>query len=78
MGKQFLGAMFFFFTPVLFQWIRGWAVLEGFDFLQQNAAAIDLAIFGLAIIVVLRFKPEGLAGVWDDIKKYFRLWPYQY
>ena len=72
------GAVFFFFTPVLFQWIRGWAVLEGFDFLQQNAAAIDLAIFGLAIIVVLRFKPEGLAGVWDDIKKYFRLWPYQY
>jgi branched-chain amino acid transport system permease protein len=73
-----LGALFFFLAPVGFNWLRGLPFLENIEFIQSNGAAIDLSFFGLAIVVVLVFKPAGLAGFWEDIKRYFKIWPYRY
>jgi branched-chain amino acid transport system permease protein len=39
---------------------------------------IQQAAFGLIIILFLIFEPEGLRKIWDDIKDYFRLWPFSY
>ena len=72
------GAFFFYLGPVLFEWTRDIPMFENIVWLQRNGANIDLAVFGGAIILVLVFKPEGLAGFWADIKRYFRLWPYKY
>jgi branched-chain amino acid transport system permease protein len=30
------------------------------------------------IVVFLRFKPEGLIGLWRDIRKYWSNWPLAY
>lgn len=39
---------------------------------------IEQGTFGLVIILFLIFEPEGLAKLWDDIRNYFRLWPFSY
>lgn len=39
---------------------------------------IQQAAFGLVIILFLVFEPEGLRKIWNDIKDYFRLWPFSY
>ncbi len=39
---------------------------------------IQQATFGLVIILFLIFEPEGLRKMWQDLKDYFRLWPFSY
>ena len=41
-------------------------------------ANFQLLIFGTLIILFLIVEPEGLARLWEHIKRYFRLWPYSY
>jgi branched-chain amino acid transport system permease protein len=41
-------------------------------------ANFQLFIFGALIILFLITEPEGLARLWENIKRYFRLWPYAY
>jgi branched-chain amino acid transport system permease protein len=41
-------------------------------------ANFQLLVFGALIIVFLTVEPEGLARLWENIKRYFRLWPYSY
>jgi branched-chain amino acid transport system permease protein len=41
-------------------------------------ANFQLFIFGALIIVFLVVEPEGLARMWENVKRYFRLWPYSY
>jgi branched-chain amino acid transport system permease protein len=41
-------------------------------------ANFQLFVFGALIIVFLIVEPEGLARLWENIKRYFRLWPYSY
>ncbi|WP_078429038.1 branched-chain amino acid ABC transporter permease [Alkalihalobacterium alkalinitrilicum] len=35
-------------------------------------------VFGLVIILFLIFEPGGLVHIWNNIKSYFRLWPFSY
>lgn len=72
------GAFFFFVVPIVFEWIRELSVLDGIVWIKRNGANLDVGIFGLAIILVLVNKPEGLAGLWLDLKRYFRRWPFKY
>jgi branched-chain amino acid transport system permease protein len=72
------GAFFFFVVPIMFEWIRELPVLDGIVWIKRNGANLDVGIFGLAIILVLVNKPEGLAGLWLDLKRYFRRWPFKY
>jgi branched-chain amino acid transport system permease protein len=39
---------------------------------------IQQATFGVVIILFLVFEPEGLKKIWEDIKDFFRLWPFSY
>ncbi len=73
-----LGAFFFFLAPIIFEWLRAAPALDNIGFINTYAAQLDLAIFGFLVIIVLVFKPAGLAGIWADIKRYFRQWPYRY
>jgi branched-chain amino acid transport system permease protein len=41
-------------------------------------ANFQLFIFGALIILFLAVEPEGLARLWENVKRYFRLWPYSY
>lgn len=41
-------------------------------------ANFQLFVFGALIIVFLIVEPEGLARMWENVKRYFRLWPYSY
>lgn len=41
-------------------------------------ANFQLFIFGALIIAFLIIEPEGLARMWENMKRYFRLWPYSY
>lgn len=72
-----MGAFFFYLAPLLFEW--GSAELPGLrsiEFLSRYESEVNLAIFGILIIVVLILRPSGLAGLWDSIKGYFARWPY--
>ena len=39
---------------------------------------LEQGAFGLAIILTLILEPEGLRKLWENIKDYFRLWPFSY
>lgn len=71
------GAMFFHAMPEITKWLRSEApVLRDVDYLQDHAGEIDLLLFGLLVVVVLMTKPEGLTGLWRDVKGWFTRWPF--
>jgi branched-chain amino acid transport system permease protein len=71
------GALFFHAMPEITKWLRAEApILKDIDYLQDHAGEIDLLIFGLLVVIVLTTKPEGLAGLWRDIKGWFSRWPF--
>lgn len=42
---------------------------------QQRAQVVDL-LLGVIIIVMLIVKPDGLAGMWAGVRRYFQSWPF--
>ncbi|WP_342470933.1 branched-chain amino acid ABC transporter permease [Ureibacillus sp. FSL K6-3587] len=46
--------------------------------LYQLFSAFKEFVFGLTIILFLIFEPGGLAHIWQNIKNYFRVWPFSY
>lgn len=73
-----LGAAFLSFLPE--------ALRLGFAALPESAAAqmgdniyeIRGLAYGVVIVLVLRFKPDGLIGLWRDARKYWNHWPLAY
>lgn len=45
-----------------------------------STAALELrtVLYGVAIIMFLRFEPRGLAGLWGDVKRIWVNWPLRY
>ncbi|MBI2217477.1 MAG: branched-chain amino acid ABC transporter permease [Candidatus Rokubacteria bacterium] len=41
-------------------------------------ANFQLVVFGGLIILFLAIEPQGLARMWFNVKRYFRLWPFSY
>jgi branched-chain amino acid transport system permease protein len=71
------GALFFYGAPVWIDWIRQETpVLRDITFLSSYKSEINLAVFGLLIVVVLVRSPDGLSGAWKRVKSYFAKWPY--
>jgi branched-chain amino acid transport system permease protein len=71
------GALFFHAMPEVTSWLRSEApVLRDVEFLQDHAGEIDLLIFGFLVVIVLMTKPDGLAGLWRDVKGWFGRWPF--
>ena len=77
-----LGAIFIELLPL--SWIsRSSALPKGSSESPMRTWPIFLAnfqllVFGALIIIFLTVEPEGLARLWENIKRYFRLWPYSY
>ncbi|MEW6182492.1 MAG: branched-chain amino acid ABC transporter permease [Bacillota bacterium] len=76
MGSVY-GAVFIILLPI---GIRAAAGFVGafFPDIQNLLLAAQTAFFGLIVILFLIFEPEGLAKLWNDVKNYFRLWPFSY
>ena len=71
------GAFFFYLAPVFFEWGNSQLPgLRSIGLLQRYENEVNLAVFGILIIIVLVLRPGGLAGIWDSIKGYFSRWPY--
>jgi branched-chain amino acid transport system permease protein len=71
------GALFFHVMPELTSWARAEAPgLRDVDYLQRHAGELDLLIFGALVVLVLTTKPDGLAGLWRDLKGWFSRWPF--
>lgn len=43
--------------------------------LSTNMYEFKEMLYGVVILLFLRFEPEGLAGIWRKLKRYFVLWP---
>jgi branched-chain amino acid transport system permease protein len=63
------GSVFFWALPEWFKWAREevW-IIKDIDFLSDHPSEIDLAIKGILVVIILVYKPEGLTGVWKDVK----------
>jgi len=46
--------------------------------LSTAAFEIKGIVYGLAIVLFLRFEPDGLVGRWRDLKHYWTHWPFRY
>ena len=72
-----LGAAFITLLPVSLGSLID--VMAGFmPELYQLFSALKDFVFGAVIILFLIFEPGGLAHIWLNIKKYFKLWPFSY
>ncbi|MEM7286495.1 MAG: branched-chain amino acid ABC transporter permease [Actinomycetota bacterium] len=69
------GSIFFWALPEWFKWAREevW-LINDIDFLADHASEVDLAIRGFLTVIILVFKPTGLAGLWADSKSAFVRW----
>ena len=72
MGIQgaIFGSVFFFALPMYFEWMREeLPFISDIDFFSRYAGEVDLAIRGILVVVVLVWRPDGLAGRWQSGKK---------
>jgi branched-chain amino acid transport system permease protein len=74
---SFFGATFMTLLPAILGNL-GRMLKSTFPFIDAIIPFIQQAAFGLVIILFLIFEPEGLHKIWQDIKDYFRLWPFSY
>ncbi len=74
---SFFGATFMTLLPAVLTNL-GRALKSTFPIIETVIPFIQLAAFGLVIILFLIFEPEGLNKMWRNIKDYFRLWPFSY
>jgi len=72
-----LGAVFITLLPVFLDSLADIAnaYIPGFNSIIQ---AFRQFVFGLVIIAFLIFEPGGLVHIWNNIKTYFRLWPFSH
>ncbi|GIS89731.1 hypothetical protein CM1200mP19_0620 [bacterium] len=53
-----------------FEWMREeLPFISDIDFFSRYAGEVDLAIRGILVVVVLVWRPDGLAGLWQSGKK---------
>ena len=79
LGSVF-GAFFITLLPFgvrIFMETVGVFFVEGV-YLAQVIAQMRLIIFGGLIIFFLVVEPEGLNKLWQNIRNYFRVWPFSY
>jgi branched-chain amino acid transport system permease protein len=77
-----LGAIFIKLLPIVLDITVISIAKRIFGISYENVANFlanfQLLVFGALIIIFLTVEPEGLARLWENIKRYFRLWPYSY
>jgi branched-chain amino acid transport system permease protein len=72
------GAAFLTWLPNYINQFGASLQTSSFAFLIRKLSALQLALFGLVLVVFLLVEPRGLARLWQRAKDYFRLWPFRY
>lgn len=67
----FLPVLIQFFTQTLHSFLPFFEVASTLPYLER-------VCFGLAIVVVLIYEPDGLFGIWKTFKNYLVNWPFKY
>jgi branched-chain amino acid transport system permease protein len=74
------GAIFITLLPIVvrvFMEVVGVYFVDGV-YLAQVIAQMRLILFGGLIIFFLVVEPDGLAKLWQNIRNYFRVWPFSH
>jgi branched-chain amino acid transport system permease protein len=75
----YLGAAFVLLLPIVLTNIVAEVGESGLLTMSQNLQShIPLMAYGALIIAFLLFEPLGLAKIYDNIRKYFLVWPFQH
>ena len=71
------GAVFMTLLPEILKFLPD--LLRGScPVIVERFADINLILYGLTIILFILKEPKGLYGIWNDVKVYWRNWPYTY
>ena len=71
------GALFMTLVPEIVRFLP--AIFGVSDAITPTLLAdAQLTLFGVIIVGTLLYAPKGLFGLWEDIKLYFRTWPFSY
>ena len=73
-----LGARFLSFLPEAIRLFFDTFADPGSNFYTSYVYEIRGIVYGVVIILFLRLKPDGLIGMWRDIRKYWSNWPLAY
>jgi branched-chain amino acid transport system permease protein len=74
------GAIFVTLLPIVTRWAldAGGGLFLSEAHLANLVPNLRLVIFGGLIIFFLIVEPDGLARLWQNIRSYFRVWPFSY
>lgn len=73
-----LGALFLSFLPEVIRLLFGLIGDPNSTLYTSYVYEIRGIAYGIVIVLFLRFKPEGLIGLWRDARKYWSNWPLAY
>lgn len=73
-----LGAVFLFFLPEVIRVVFSLFADTNSTFYTNYVYEIRGVTYGVVIVLMLRFKPDGLIGLWRDARKYWSNWPLAY
>src|SRR5262249_40172725 len=76
-----MGTAFMVLLPEAMTWITKALSNSAIDralSLQNNVSFLREMAIGLTIVLFLMFEPDGLAHRWQQIKAYFKLYPFSY
>ncbi len=72
------GAAFLTWLPNYINQVGATLQTSSLQVIIRKLSALQLAVFGLILVVFLLVEPRGLARLWQRTKDYFRLWPFRY
>ncbi|MCC5858259.1 MAG: branched-chain amino acid ABC transporter permease [Ectothiorhodospiraceae bacterium] len=75
----YLGAGFVLLVPIILTNLVAGAAAAGWLSVSSNLLAhIPLMVYGGLIIGFILFEPLGLAKIYDNLRKYFLVWPFRH
>jgi branched-chain amino acid transport system permease protein len=73
------GAVFISLLPIVLDISGSWIGMTFFGGVNKEVMAnMQVVTFGALIIFFLVVEPEGLNKLWNNVKDYFRVWPFSY
>ncbi len=69
------GAIFMTLVPELLKYLPD-MLRDSYPLVVERFADVNLILFGLIIMLFVIIEPKGLYGIWQNIKTYWRMWPY--
>lgn len=76
---SYFGAALVLLAPIVLNNLVGWAAKTfALPIGQEVLSHIPLILYGGLIVGFLLFEPLGLAKVYDNIRKYFLVWPFRH